>query len=747
VKYNNTGANVARTLTIGSISAPLNALNNDVVVSAVGFNSTINNFVNVRGDLGFKKTSDGLVVVGQNVDAKLTTGVLDVGITGGKVGMIINSLNRVVLQAEGGLALNLGSGSFTVGTVTADRVKVEFNNTGVDVDTTVTVGSLTQAINVKKSTISVSAFNFRAQILDFIDISGDLSFKKLTLGDFNMPNFPSLPAWDPSLPNINLPTIPDLGGVSLPTLPGLPGLPAWPTANLPDFPEFNLAGLPSLPSLPSLPALGDFGLGGFSIGGLNMGISLSIPGFSIGTINADFGMLIDGFGKFALDIHGLPDFSVGLADIGSIGAQQVEVKFNNTNVDVNGSAKDINGNAKTVQVEKGLAELDIKGFYAILNNVVQFNGDFGFALAANRSEIIGVGQNVSAKLLPTTPSSAINVGMSGGTMAMVIKKGATLTSKPTIAVSAAGALQASLGGDFASVSATSAGISFNNTGVDQDRTFAVGPITQSLKAKAGITAVTATGFNATLNGFATLSGNFAFIIGTAADTYEIAATNVSAELKAGSVVKVGVTGATLAAVLNTSTGKLALQTTGGVASINLGNGFASATATVGLVYNSTGATVTKTISATTVDGAVTASLDNVQPGVTAVTLTSFVAVVQDFVTITGDFGAKLTTVNSAKVIDIVGSNVSVELKLSTALKVGVTGATIGLSIDENQKFAKQKARRSATVIHDSPAPNHPPQSRVNLETTWRPHSSSQSVYTPEESPPKCDGNPCLRPPD
>ena len=714
IKYNNTGADVARTLTIGSISASLNALNNVSVVSALGFNATINNFVNLTGDLGFKKTSDGLVVLGQNVDAKLAVGsVLAVGITNGKVGMIINSSNRLVLEADGGLVLNLGSGSFTVGTVTADKVKVEFNNTGADVNTTVTVGSLTQAINVKKSTVSVSAFNFRAQILNFIDISGDLSFKMLTLGDFTMPNFPSLPSWDPSLPNINLPTIPDLGGVSLPTLPGLPGLPAWPTANLPDFPELNLAGLPSLPSLGSLPKLGDFGLGGFSIGGINMGINLSIPGFSIGTINADFGMLIDSFGKFALDIHGLPSFGIGLADIGKIGAHDVEVKFNNTSVDVNGSANDVSGNAKSVQVAKGLAQVNIDGFYAILNNVVQINGDFGFQLGANRTELIGVGQNVSADLLPTTPASTISVGVSGGTMAMVVKKGATLTDKPTIAVSAAGALHASLG-DLTSVSATSAGISFNSTGADENRSLTVGSITQSLNAKAGLTAVTATGFKTTLSGFATLSGNFAFISGTAADTYEIAATNVSASLNAGTVVNVGVSGATLAAVLNTNTGKLALQTTGGVASINLGSGFASATATIGLVYNSTGAAVTKTISATTTDGAVTASLNNVQAGVTAVTLTSFVAVVQDFVTITGDFGAKLSTVGSTKVIDIVGLNVSAELKLSTALKVGVTGATIGLSIDENQKFALQTTGGSLSFSLGSGFVSGPTATSVNV---------------------------------
>ena len=677
VKYNNTGAAVARTLSIGSLSASLNALNNVSEVSAVGFNATINNFVKITGDLGFKKTGDGLIVIGQNVDAKLTVGsVLTVGITNGKLGMIINSLNRVVLQAEGGLVLNLGSGSFTVGSVTADRVKVEFNNTGVDVNTTVTVGSLSQAISVKKSTVSVSAFNFRAQILDFIDIFGDLSFKMLTLGDFNLPGFPSLPTWDPSLPNINLPTIPDFGGVSLPTLPGLPGLPAWPTVNLPDFPDYNFGSLPSLPSLGSLPNLGDFGLGGFSIAGINMGINLSIPGFSIGTINADFGMLIDGFGKFALDIHGLPKFDLGLADIGSIGAQEVSVKFNNTGVDVNGSAKDVNGNAKGVQVEKGLAEMNIKGFYAILNNVVDFKGDFGFALAANRSEIIGVGQNVRAKLLPTTPSSVFDLGISNGTMAMVIKKGATLTSKPTIAVSGSGALQASLGGGLVGVSATRAGLNFNNTGVDQDRTFTVGSITQSLKAKAGITEVTATGLNATINQFVTLSGDFGFQQTPGGDI-NVIANDAGATLTSGSQ-SIGVTGATIGMILKAD-GKIAMQATG-LQDMKLGTGFASVSAaSVTVAYNNTGADVNTTLTA----GAVSATI-NVANNTTAITATGLVATISEFVTISGNFGFKKT---SGGDIVLAGTGASAKLTAGSDIQIGVSNATIGLLIQSNGKIA------------------------------------------------------------
>ena len=67
-----------------------------------------------------------------------------------------------------------------------------------------------------------------------------------------------------------------------------------------------------------------------------------------------------------------------------------------------------------------------------------------------------------------------------------------------------------------------------------------------------------------------------------------AGNDVTATLEVGSVVSAGVSGATVGLIV-TPDQKLALQATGGTSSLNLGGGFASATATsVGVSYNNTG---------------------------------------------------------------------------------------------------------------------------------------------------------------
>ena len=150
------------------------------------------------------------------------------------------------------------------------------------------------------------------------------------------------------------------------------------------------------------------------------------------------------------------------------------------------------------------------------------------------------------------------------------------------------------------------------------------------------------------------------------------------------MVEAGVSGATVGLIV-TPDQKLALQATGGTSSLNLGGGFASATATsVGVSYNNTGSDVDSTI--TGLGGVISAPV-NVVDGVTSVTVTGLEATVVDFVTISGDFGLEKTAGGD---LEVVGNSVDARLQLAGDLvDVGVTGAKLGVLVKADETLALQ----------------------------------------------------------
>ena len=201
-----------------------------------------------------------------------------------------------------------------------------------------------------------------------------------------------------------------------------------------------------------------------------------------------------------------------------------------------------------------------------------------------------------------------------------------------------------LGKAFATASATCVGVAYKNTGslVNETLSVTVGTTTSSapINVPNGVTAVAVTGLNAQVAEFVTITGDFGFKKTTGGDLI-IASSNASATLDAGSVIKVGVSNATLGLIIK-PTQKIALQATG-AAQFNLGNGFASATATsVAVIYNNTGANVNTTAAVTIGSVSVSAPIV-VNNGVTAIAVTGLDAQVAGFVTLTGNFGFKKTT--------------------------------------------------------------------------------------------------------
>ena len=176
VAYNNTGAAINTTLSVGTISAPLNVANNTTSVVVNGFHASLADFVTLDGNFGFSKTTGGdLQIAASDTSAVLTAGSFQLGVTAAKLGVIIKPNSTFALQATGTPILTLPS---ALGSVKATSLSVLYNNTGADVNTSVTIGSITAPVKVTDGTIAVTAIGFEATIANFVTIKGDFGFKK-----------------------------------------------------------------------------------------------------------------------------------------------------------------------------------------------------------------------------------------------------------------------------------------------------------------------------------------------------------------------------------------------------------------------------------------------------------------------------------------------------------------------------------------------------------------------------------------
>ena len=82
----------------------------------------------------------------------MTAGPLSIGVSAATLGLLIKSDNTLALQASGTFAMSLGSG---FASVTATKVTVEYNNTGADLDTTATVGTVSAPLKVLNNVTAV----------------------------------------------------------------------------------------------------------------------------------------------------------------------------------------------------------------------------------------------------------------------------------------------------------------------------------------------------------------------------------------------------------------------------------------------------------------------------------------------------------------------------------------------------------------------------------------------------------------
>jgi hypothetical protein len=346
-----------------------------------------------------------------------------------------------------------------------------------------------------------------------------------------------------------------------------------------------------------------------------------------------------------------------------------------------------------LKVLAGQSAVVLNGLKATVGGFVSVTGDFGVQKVAggspDRDALVVVANNAEARV---QAGVALRAGVRNAKLAMLVR------GDQKLALQATGVADLNLGDGFVSVSASSIGVAFNNTGSDLVATtvsVSVGTVTVSapLNVRNGQASVMIQGLKATIGGFVSLSGDFGVKQSKGASAAEdellIVSRNVSAGLNVGNVVNAGVRNATLAMVIR-GEGKLALQATGEV-DLNLGNGFASASAdTVGIAFNNTGADIDRLVTVAVVDASVTVPL-KVTQGVSALVLTGFQATVGGFVTLSGNFGLKKTTgaTPDQDELMIVSDKASASLRAGTAIRVGVQEAQLAVLIRGDQKLALQ----------------------------------------------------------
>ena len=186
------------------------------------------------------------------------------------------------------------------------------------------------------------------------------------------------------------------------------------------------------------------------------------------------------------------------------------------------------------------------------------------------------GRDVSASLA----AGGVSAGLSSGTFGLV-------SDASGLVFEAAGALSLS-GGGFAGVSADSARVVFNNTGVLQTgRTLSfAGNFSYTFEdvvASSNLQAVGVTGLSANLGSGLSIGGNFAFEKDASANTMRVVAKNASAQVAAGSMA-VGVSNANLG--LSISAAGRVLEASGAL-SASLGDDIAVSASAVTLRLNET----------------------------------------------------------------------------------------------------------------------------------------------------------------
>ncbi|MCI0479642.1 hypothetical protein L0Y59_03800, partial [Candidatus Uhrbacteria bacterium] len=576
------------------------------------------------GDFAFSKDGDDVVVIASEAYAKVEAGTFAVGIENGTLGLVINTDDTMALEASG--SFDLTGGSFA--NISATSVGVRYNDTGIAyTGTELSVDGVTYTFeDMPASTelMSVSVEGLAADFAGFLTLGGNFGFSKdgndiqvvateayanVTAGTFSVGiengNLGLIINADDTMAleasgsfSLTGGSFTNVTAVAVTARYNDTGVSYTGTEVSVDSVTYTFTDMPASTDLMSVSVEGlaaDFA--GFLTLGGNFGFSkdgddihvvaseayanVSAGTFSAGISNGSLGLVINSDDTMALEASG--GFSIVGGGFANISAASVSVKYNNTGTAYTGETISVDGVDYTfadLPASTDLMSLSVVDLAADFAGFVSLGGDFGFF--KDGAEVKATASDVYARI----EAGSFSAGVSDGTLGLV------LNDDDTIALEASGSFDI-VGGGFASVSATSVGVRYNDTGTEYTGvTLDIGGVEytfEDMPASTDLMSVSVVGLDAQFAGFVTLGGDFGF----RKDGEEVQATasGVYANVSAGSF-SAGVSGGELGFVLNADD-TMALEASGAFSVT--GGGFANVSAdNVFVQYNDSGVSYTGT---------------------------------------------------------------------------------------------------------------------------------------------------------
>ena len=127
VLYNNTDADVARTVRVGDFSVDLDVRAGEIAVSVVNLNIDIDGIGRLSGDFGFSKRGGNIEAVATDANIVVEAGDSRFGIEEGNMGLIVNDDETVALEVSGNPVAVTGQG---IDLVNFETIIVRMNSTG-----------------------------------------------------------------------------------------------------------------------------------------------------------------------------------------------------------------------------------------------------------------------------------------------------------------------------------------------------------------------------------------------------------------------------------------------------------------------------------------------------------------------------------------------------------------------------------------------------------------------------------------
>ncbi|MEI7786662.1 MAG: hypothetical protein WCK08_19915, partial [Betaproteobacteria bacterium] len=347
----------------------------------------------------------------------------------------------------------------------------------------------------------------------------------------------------------------------------------------------------------------------------------------------------------------------------------------------------------------GTAALDVAG-------LVSVSGTLGFASSV--SGLLAAGTGISARM----NAGGVSLGLDSASFGLAIY------SDNTYQLEGSGSFYVN-GGGFASVSATSALLRLNTTGVTQaEKILQVGGLSHTLSAM-GATAdpvLNVTGLQARIGESLQVSGNLSFERDSATGNLEVVASNASASVRVGDM-RAGVKQASLALVIRDAaqSNPGMLVEASGAADMSLGDSIALSATSATVRWNSTDLDASsRAINVAGTDY----TFGSLNAGVKAVGVSGANLVLGDFFRVNGNFAfladsttVKLATdtagtaVNEAStgvevsLLTLGGKDLNAQLGAAGGPQVALTGVEFGLALMSAKSDASRRwtsAQASAT---------------------------------------------------